>query len=1178
MESNGVSVRCASVFVLFSILFLGGVCGASAQVSTGTMLGVVKDVSGAVIAGVTITARNTETNLTRTFVTGDDGAYRIPSLPSGSYELRAEHEGFQTQVQTGLTLTVSQEEAVNFTLQIGSTQQTVSVTGEATLVDTSSSAVGGTVNPETLADLPLNGRSFVDLTMLQPGVSDNKNQNNANRGSSGHYFSSNGAQVRSNNYYLDGTSLVNPYGASSSSIAQTTLGVDGIQEYRVITSGIPAELGMVMGSQMLIVSKGGTNGFHGSAFEFLRNSVFDARNFFDTCPVGEPTCRRIPEFQRNDYGATFGGPIRKDKTFFFLSYEGLREQKGITTVTNDLPAAVDANGNTIAGGACRGAAGAVLTSGTGVGQCANLLPLPTGSTVTVASIMAPFLSTTLYPLPNLPGNRLTFPYTQPTIENYGQARLDHTFSSKDSVFARFTADYATQDQVQPYPEYKAGLNTVGEWVTLGENHIFSPALLNSLRVSFSRSDIGETTDITPGFNASSYINSALSIVTGYPTGGVSATGTSFTGAAAASGPLVRQQNIFAYQDDLNYSHGKHSLKFGFLINHYLQYATADASIKGTVGFTNFANYVAGYYQTLGANLANSNLARSINYTTIGVYGQDDLRLTSRFTLNLGLRYEFLTMPFERFGQWSAFIHPLTDPGTINGVVAMPPTPGGRLFANNPSVKNFGPRFGFAWDVMGDGKTSVRGAYDLLYDIGDYESITLQTTAGQPPISERGSVNLPSNGYVVVGGVLTLPPGSQPLVLTLPFGPATFPPGAVNSAPRPMDYYFKQPYLHLYNLTVDRQLPWSSVVTISYVGSRGIHLPDDVDGNPEVPSGVPGAGGACVARPAGQAANYASVVSGSATACFMSGDPRLNTAWGSWTDTYTTRGDSWYNSLQVGFTKRMTQGLQVQASYTYGHSIDNNPGQLNPDQNGTGILNGVDPINMNTDRGSSATDLPHNFKFNAVYYFPRVGVQNAFAKATLNGWWVSGIFTSLSGFPFTPTLGQNRSRSGTDNGAAGLDRPNWLSGFADKDITTGTSAGCGSGATRDSGGSAIKPGSALGTPALWFDPCAFTLQPAGFLGNAGRNRIRGPDFRNLDFSIVKDTGMKMLGESGKLQFRAEIFNVLNHANFALPGRQVLNGAVTDATGVTTINPVGSAGTILSTVGSSRQIQFALKVLF
>jgi hypothetical protein len=280
---------------------------------------------------------------------------------------------------------------------------------------------------------------------------------------------------------------------------------------------------------------------------------------------------------------------------------------------------------------------------------------------------------------------------------------------------------------------------------------------------------------------------------------------------------------------------------------------------------------------------------------------------------------------------------------------------------------------------------------------------------------------------------------------------------------------------------------------------------------------------------------------------------------------------------------MTHGLQMQASYTYAHSIDNNPGQLNPDQNGTGILNGMDPINMNTDRGSSATDLPNNFKFNAVYYFPRVKSGNAFARTALDGWWVSGIFTSLSGFPFTVNLGQNRSRSGTDNGPSGLDRPSWTPGFADKDITSGMSAGCGLSTTSGGVTTLGFPAAKLGTVQHWYDPCAFSLQPVGVLGNVGRNRIRGPDFRDLDFSIVKDTGIKWLGEAGKVQFRAEIFNVLNRANYALPGRLVYTGTLADGPGNTTENPGGtvgggSAGVITSTVGTSRQIQLALKIMF
>ena len=507
------------------------------------------------------------------------------------------------------------------------------------------------------------------------------------------------------------------------------------------------------------------------------------------------------------------------------------------------------------------------------------------------------------------------------------------------------------------------------------------------------------------------------------------------------------------------------------------------------------------------------------------------------------------------------------------------TPHGRLFANNPTLRNFGPRIGFAWDVFGNGKTSVRGAYDLLYDIGDIAADIVQASLGQPPLTTQSTV-IQAN---------------QNVVLAIPFNFANFSTAA--AAPRILDYYFKQPYLHLYNLTIDRQLPWSSVLTVSYVGSRGIHLTDDVEGNPGIPEGVLGtvttptgatvAG--CVARPAGQAVNFTSMIDGTATACWLGTSsigpfnqcanpvpatitncsPRVNNAWPSFSDDYTTRGDSWYNALQIGFTKRLTHGLQMQASYTYSKSLDTNPGQLNPDQNGTSSLQTVDPINVRTDRGRSATDIPNNFKFNVVYYIPRVKSGNAFAKAVLDGWWVSGIWTNLSGFGFSPVLGQNRSRSGTSNAPAGLDRPSWAPGYADKNITSGTSAGCGG----------VPAGTPLGTTTRWYDPCAFVLQPNGFLGNVGRDSVRGPAFRNLDFSVVKDTGIKPLGENGKLEFRAEIFNILNHANYALPNRTVFNGPTSNPVpGNTSESAPGTAGQILSTVGTSRQIQLALKLSF
>jgi len=315
---------------ILSALVLSFVYPAPAQLPTGTILGVVKDSSGAAVPGATVTIRNTETGQSRMVTTGDDGAYRMPALAVGKYEVKAEHSGFATETQTGLSLDVSQELVANFTLQVGTTQQQVVVTAEAPIVNTSSSSLGGLVDENKITDLPLNGRNYIDLTIMQAGITTDAAVGHFG-GVTGTWFSSNGAPVRSNYFTLDGAPLWNGLGGSSASGSGTTLGVDGIKEYKVISNSFSAEYGMTMGSQVVMVSKGGTNQFHGDAFEYLRNSALDARNYFDPA--------KIPEFQRNNFGASLGGPIKKNKTFFYAVYEGLRQKLGVTTVDNVFPTA-----------------------------------------------------------------------------------------------------------------------------------------------------------------------------------------------------------------------------------------------------------------------------------------------------------------------------------------------------------------------------------------------------------------------------------------------------------------------------------------------------------------------------------------------------------------------------------------------------------------------------------------------------------------------------------------------------------------------------------------------------------------------------------------------------------------------------------------------------------------------
>src|SRR2546426_9403149 len=363
---------------------------AMSQLPTATILGAVKDSTGAVLPGASITAKNLETGLTRAAVGAEDGSYRLSALPVGAYEVRVELPGFRTEVRSGLTLTVSQEAVVNFTLQPGALEQTVVVTEEAPLVNTTSGSLGGLVDERKVAELPLNGRNFMDLTLLQPGITQQRNLGVA-ASTVGLWFSSNGAPLRSNNYLLDGGIMTNLTNGTSAGQDGSTLGIEGIREYRVITNSFSAEYGMTMGSQVMVVTKGGTNTLHGSLFEYFRSSALDARNFFDYKTAASN--RRLPPFTRNQFGGSLGGPIKKDKTFFFGVYEGLRHRFGVTTVSQTI------------GAGCHGPAGAVITNT----ACPQLGSVPSA---TISPVTAPILD--LFSPPNLPKDQFTFPFTQPT--------------------------------------------------------------------------------------------------------------------------------------------------------------------------------------------------------------------------------------------------------------------------------------------------------------------------------------------------------------------------------------------------------------------------------------------------------------------------------------------------------------------------------------------------------------------------------------------------------------------------------------------------------------------------------------------------------------------------------------------------------------------------------------------
>ncbi|OFW37766.1 MAG: hypothetical protein A3J28_01855 [Acidobacteria bacterium RIFCSPLOWO2_12_FULL_60_22] len=540
-----------------------------------------------------------------------------------------------------------------------------------------------------------------------------------------------------------------------------------------------------------------------------------------------------------------------------------------------------------------------------------------------------------------------------------------------------------------------------------------------------------------------------------------------------------------------YTRGRHSLKFGGLINRFQQFTNNGTNSRGAITFANINSFLLGQPASFRAVTPGSNLTRTYHYTTLGFYGQDDWRVSSGLTLNLGLRYEFLTQPQEVQGFSAALRDIQHDANTTLGPAF-----------ENPSLRNLSPRLGFAWDVRGDGKTALRGGFGLLYDIGNLGNALSAGAGATPPFAALSTVSL------------TTP---TPLVL-----PLTFPDSAAGKALRTVDYLLQQPHMLQYNLTVDRQLPLNMAVALAYAGSRGLNLIQTKEGNPTVPQ-----------------------VLANGSQFWPANAPRTNPNWTS-IELKTGAGNSWYNSLQLGLSKRLGKGLQFQSSYTWSKVLDETQGQLGVDNNASSTF-GSDPTHRSADKGPASFDAAHNWRFNAIYRLPEFSSAGRVTGKLLNGWWISGILSLQTGYPFTPALQTNRSRSGVNGGGAGIDRPDLVPGRSNDNIILG-------GADR------------------YYDPRAFTVPALGFLGNLGRNTLRGPGFANLDFSLVKDTSLRFLGESGKLEFRAEFFNILNRVNFDMPSRTVF------AARADLESPLSDAGRITNTSGSSRQIQLALKMLF
>jgi hypothetical protein len=1028
---------------------------------------------------------------------------------------------------------------LNFSLQLGLVTQTMTVEGGAPVVETTSSAMGGLVNRKQIQDLPLNGRNYIDLSLLQAGVTNSQNSTGTNGfgGMTGTVYSSNGAPVISNNFLLDGTQIANQSNWGTSSFAGTTLGLDGIEEFKVLTSTYDASHGMSMGSEMVMISKGGSNQYHGDVFEYLRNSALNARNFFDG--------PKIPQLKKNNFGGSLGGPIRKDKTFFYAVYEGLQENLGFTA--NDLvPAA-----------GCHGAAGTVITEA----ACPTLGLAPGGSVTIANANIAAMLS--LYPNPNNGANSYLFGPSTKVGVNHGQIRFDQSFSSSNSFVARYTIDSANVNSANnqgipipsgtAFPQFRGGGYDLDQFITLSETHSFSPSISNTARLAFSRTNFGSFP-----INVGSLPAGIEPFIAGRAFGSFSITNLTTIGNGRLVGPpdSLHLQNIYSVADDLYYQREKHSLRFGTLLNRFNEALTVPVAYDGSASYTSFGNFLQGIPLLYGGPLSGSDINRYFLYNTLGFYAQDDYHITSRLTVNMGLRYEFMTTPREAKGKQYAIRNLTTDFTVLSGGELAAWIPGPVM--QNATYCNLSPRFGFAWDVVGDGKTAVRGGGGIYYDVGNLGGAFINEADGSYPAIMYSFTN-PTNAVVTFP--ITPPTVDSVLSSNLANGVVT------------VDYHAGQSYNIQYNLAVQRQLARNAAITVGFVGSRGVHLWQQLEGNPTIPTAV---------------ANGVQYWSDSVPLCQLGLIPtcRINPNFGS-VNTNNTVGVAHYDSLQVVVNRSVSSGLEAQGAYTYGHSLGTPFGQLvAADCAGApGMDTGVSSNTRAYDYGPSCFDLRHNFRLSLLYHLPNLKSKGVLSRFS-DGWWMGNIVAIQTGFPFTPILATNRSNSG--NLSTGADRVD----INTQAITQGTTLTNAEGGTYAAATNFISynPDTVItGNPNQWFNPNMFHMEPmvpcpnaapltCGTLGDAARGILRGPNLGEWDFSLVKDTAVSLCGERGSVEFRAEIFNILNHTNFGMPASATVFNGATSVLGAYEQAPLPGVGQITTTVTTSRQIQFALKLIF
>jgi Carboxypeptidase regulatory-like domain len=1029
---------------LYLALFLLAATSLFAQ-STGTIQGTVTDTSGALISGATITIHSAQRGVDRTAQSDSAGNYAFPALQPGTYSLQATNPGFTTYVVNDVVLPVAQTVAVNLKLAVASANQVITVTGGAPIINASNNTVGQVISQRTVQEMPLNGRHFLDLTELVPGsvtAPTSGNLTSPSRGLGANSFLTAGNREDTVNFMINGVNL------NDLSQNQITFqpSIDTTSEFSISNSTYGAEYGRSSGSIVNVATRSGTNQFHGQAFEYLRNNYFDARNYFNRSPA------RQSSFIRNNFGGDLGGPIWRDHTFFFASYEGLRQAQTILLNAGVLNTA---QRNQLA----------ATNAHTNFPNILNVIPLandPTGTQFNGSS----------------PG---------PVKIDQFTGDLSHKISDSDQLhlYYAWQQDKRTEPNLQGntipgFGDHRSAHRQIG---TINETHIFNSQMVNEARLGFNRIAIAFTPNAL--LNPVDYgINTGITTASGLPQINIAVLGLNFGGPSGF--PQGRFDTTYVANDTFNYLVGKHSWKAGGEFRHIVSDSfTGD---PGQVTFSSANSFVNGSATSL---LVTPTVVPSrVFVNAAGLFIEDSYKIKPNFTFQLGFRWEWFGTPTEGANRFINFL-----PGS-DSLVRINTNGYGTLYPQN---YNYEPRVGFVWDTRGTGKTVLRGAYGYLADQPTLTAVT--GLASNPPLANQ--VSLTSNTGVPVGSLFTAAK-------------------AAGLAPNAVATNFSNGYLESYNLNLQQEIGPSMSFQLGYIGSRGIHLRVRHNANQPTVNGNQ--------RPYPTLSASSPILPGSAV-----------------TNISQANSDSFsnYNAMWFTVNRSFSHGLEFSSTYTWSKSNDLNS------LGSQGVYVLQDNFHPRNNYGLSDFDVRDRFVFSGIWDLPFKGNR---AK---EGWQLANITQLQTGNPINVTT------TSTYNGTTATMRPNLVGSYSigksklgNKNVGYINALGCAA--------------TAAGTiPA----GCTFYAPATGF-GNFRRNNISGPGFADSDVSLQKTT---RIYESVSLVFRADAFDFLNHASFAQPIASIsaTPGSTTTGTNFGQINatrfPIGD-------LGSSRQLQFALKLLF